>query len=307
MLLIALGSAGIAVWSSRQAAFHIERMDLAHENYEAHLSLSSHTYQLFKQYGDALIIGDRDRGVGEAVLGVKIRADIARVRRLIGKEIDLVGIEEAEELDLLAEIERKLEKLITALERVSGTTSTFEDGFTNNWSELSHILEDEIDRDFYSLIEEVLAEEAEEVEETRETVKEELNFHRTLTALLIFTAIAALVMCFILLQGMISQPINRLLAGIQRFSDGDLSQPIGLKGRDEFAEIGGTLDLMATRLTERANQLTSQNADLEQAVTERTTRQERLLEEMRRAEAGRRRMLADVSHELRTHPHSRRS
>jgi signal transduction histidine kinase len=119
-------------------------------------------------------------------------------------------------------------------------------------------------------------------------------------AITALTAIAALAVCYILLQKMISQPIDHLLVGIGRFSEGDLSQPIGLEGRDEFAEIGKTLDLMAKRLGERTNQLASQNADLEQAVAERTSRLEHLLAEMKRSEASRRRMLADVSHELRT-------
>ena len=300
MLLIALSSAGAAMWSARQGAFHIERMSLAHKVYEASLSLSSHTYQLFKQYGDALIIGDRDEGEGEAALTTLIRADIESIRHLIGTEIDLVGVEEVEELDLLSEIEQKLEDLIAALELASGASTTLDDRFSSNWSGLSRILDDDIDRDFRSLIEEMLAEEAEEVEQTRASVEEELAFHRVLNAVLVATAIVTLIVCLWSLQRMITRPVERLLTGIRRFSDGDLGQPIALEGRDEFAEISNTLDLMAKRLGERTRDLTSQNADLERAVAERTERLERLLDEMKRAEASRRRMLADVSHELRT-------
>ncbi len=299
MLLIALGSAGAAVWSARQAAFHIERMSLAHEVYEAHLALSSHTYQLFKQYGDALIIGDRDKGKGEAELTGKIRADIDRIRGLIGAEIDLVGTEEVEELETVSEIEKTLENLIETLDRVSEPT-TFDDQFSSNWGELSRILDDDIDRDFHSLVEEMLAEEQEEVDETREIVDRELTFHRTLIVILVATAVLTLMVCLWLLQQLISRPVDRLLTGIRRFSDGDLDKPIALEGRDEFAEISRTLDLMAKRLSERTEGLASQNAELEQAVAERTERLERLLDDMKRADAGRRRMLADVSHELRT-------
>ena len=300
MLLIGLGSAGAAFWSARQADFHIARMSLAHQVHEQHLALSSHTYQLFKQYGDAFIIGDRDKGAGEAALTARIRQDIERIRTLVGEEIDLVGMEEVEELQVLAQIEQKIERLIVALERLSTSTTTFDDSFSSHWSELSRILDDDIDRDFYSLIEEMLAEEAEELEETRESVDRQLSFHQTLITILVIAAIVALLVCLRLLHQLISQPVEQLLTGIRRFSDGDLSKPIGLQGKDEFAEISETLDLMAEKLVERTEALASQNADLERAVEERTERLGRLLEEMRRSEAGRRRMLADVSHELRT-------
>jgi len=65
MLSIALLSMLVVIWSSQRSARLSERMNLAHQVYEGYLSLKANSYQLFKQYGDALIIGDRDRGAGE--------------------------------------------------------------------------------------------------------------------------------------------------------------------------------------------------------------------------------------------------
>ncbi len=112
LLSIAVGGAALTMWNAQQTMFYLERTHLAHKGYEAYLSLSSHTYQLFKQFGDAMLIGDQDRGTGESILLEKLRADIARIRKLIGQEIQLVGEEEIEELDRLAKIERQIEDLL---------------------------------------------------------------------------------------------------------------------------------------------------------------------------------------------------
>lgn len=189
MLVLCLSGAGLSVWSARQAEFYVHRMDLAHRVYEAHLSLTSHTYQLFKQYGDSLIVGELDIGVGKEELIEAIRADIFSIRSLIGAEIDLVGGEEIEELDDLSEIELKIEELITTLERVSDGSS--EEPLSSNWWEISRILDADIDRDFRGVIGAALEEELEEVEETRQSVSEDLLVYQLLAALFALVAIAA--------------------------------------------------------------------------------------------------------------------
>lgn len=115
MLLVCLGAAAL-FWSVQQTQFHLARAHLAHSSYEAHLALSNHTYQLFKQYGDVLIIGDRDEGPGEQALIQAIRAALRAIRAVIADEIKLVDKEETEELSLLAEIEFKIETLIRSFE-----------------------------------------------------------------------------------------------------------------------------------------------------------------------------------------------
>lgn len=298
MLTLSLGGTALSVWSVRQANFQVERLNLAHDVYETYLALESHTYQLFKQYGDALIIGDRDRGAGEKHLIAKIRDDISRIRRDIGKEIKLVGEEEIEELAALSEIEFTIEKLITALRRVSNEQS--DSAFATNWEELSRILEADIDRDFRTMIEVALAEEAKEVAETRESAQGQLVLYQSLAAFFALTALLAALASLRALRTQFGRPVERLLSGVRLFSEGNFEHRIGLKGRDELAAISGTFDLMASRVADKTETLASQNAELERAVAERTEQLERLLQDANRSDANRRRMLADVSHELRT-------
>ncbi|MEO1018182.1 MAG: HAMP domain-containing sensor histidine kinase [Pseudomonadota bacterium] len=298
MLALSLSGAVLSIWSARQANFQIERMNLAHDSYETHLALSSHTYQLFKQYGDALIIGDHDNGAGERELIRNIRADVARIRRIIGLEIDLVGEEEIEELQALAEIENKIEDLISALERILELPSPSE--FSATWAQLSQILDDEIDRDFRAMIEAALQEEAREVEETRAEAQQHLILYQIIAG--IFSVIAMLIALTSLwtMRKQFSEPVQQLIEGVRSFSDGDMDRRVGLKGHDELSEIGAIFDMMAERVVEKTQTLAAQNIALERAVTERTQQLERLLEEAKSAEGNRRRMLTDVSHELRT-------
>ena len=163
MLTTALGAATIAIWSTNRSEFFKQRISLAHKSHKQHLQLSANTYRLFKQYGDAMLIGDRDTGESELI--TQIRRDLSDIRTTIGEEINLVGDEEIEELETLSTLQIRLEDLImkfgpSRLDQEPDTVS-------RRWTRLSSILDDEIDRDFRSLINEALQEELKEVEQTR--------------------------------------------------------------------------------------------------------------------------------------------
>ena len=51
VLGLAVIGTSLALWGTREARDNLARIDLAHRSYEAHLALSNHTYQLFKQFG----------------------------------------------------------------------------------------------------------------------------------------------------------------------------------------------------------------------------------------------------------------
>ncbi|MGI9434978.1 MAG: sensor histidine kinase [Geminicoccaceae bacterium] len=298
MLSLGLGGSMLSVWSARQASFQVERVNLAHRVYEGYLSLSSNTYQLFKQYGDKFIVGRSDGSGSKERLIAEIRADIAHIRELIGQEIDLVGDEEIEELALLSNIERTIEGLIASLASMSDTASG--DQLSKDWWALSQLLNSDIDRDFHDMIEAALEEEAEEVEETWQAIQEEQIVYQIIAGMAALIAIAATLASIWMVHRQISLAVQRLLSGVRRFIDGDFSHRIGLKGRDELAEIGAAFDMMAERVAANTETLTSQNVELERVVKDRTRQLETMLQDVKRAEANRRRMLADVSHELRT-------
>ncbi len=303
LLVISIGAAALSMWSVRQTVRHLERTNLAHGAYEAHLSLSNDTYQLFKQYGDALIIGDLDDGAGEQALIASIRSDISEIRRIIGAEIELVGSREVEELPALARIEFKIETLIRAFDDVlsGGSTEPAPPGeFSADWRRLSYILDSEIDQDFRAMIRAALDGEAAEVDEVREEAARELRILWIAAGVAAVTALLAGGASLWTLNRRVKAPLEQLVSGVRDFGDGDMTRRIAMPGKDELAEIAHAFDKMADRVETNATNLSTQNTALESAVADRTRQLERMLSDARRAEADRRRMLSDVSHELRT-------
>lgn len=298
VLAIGIGLAALAGWSARGAEFLLERTNLAHRSYEAHLSLSNHTYQLFKQFGDARSIGDRDLGKGEARLIGLIHEDIAAIRGLIAAEIRLVGDHEIEELERLAKIERQIDNLLVEHEtllRSRGNVS-----LNDYWSRLSGMLDVRIDGEFNGLIQAALDEEAREVREAREQAADDMMLTRQLAVLLaLLAAVAAVSGLWLLLRG-IREPIEELHRGARAIEAGNLEHRIAVSGPGELSAVARAFNRMADEVLARETALSSANSRLEQAVASRTAELERLLETVRENDRNRRRLLADVSHELRT-------
>ena len=298
LLLFALGGAALSIWTANRTKSINQRIQLAHHSYEQHLELTSNTYQLFKQYSDAVMSGERRRTPRKAELIRKIRDNIKSIREIIGKEIELAGQEEIEELELLQRIEQKVEGLISRFQAFNRASSS--EGVHGDWANFSIVFDNKSERDFRALIVRALDGEVEEIKEANASANIQLELTQTLAytfAVLAF-AVAALAIWFY--RNAIAHPLGRLTTGIESFRSGRFNQPIGLSGTHELADIALVLDDMAAQVEHRTRSLTEQNAELEKAVRARTGELERLLQETQNSEFNRRRLLADVSHELRT-------
>ncbi|MCG8359247.1 MAG: ATP-binding protein [Kiloniellales bacterium] len=298
LLAIALVCAFMAFWSARSAEHHLERSRLAHRVHEQYLALSSHTYQLFKQFGDALLIGDRDEGRGEAALLKEIRTDISTLRVLIAEEVKLVGEEEIEELELLAQIERQIEFLLREFSRLqhsanTGDPSSFE-------ARLSEILDEEIDSDFQALLAEALAEEQEEVAETEAEMRAAVALYERAAVLAGLIAAVTAIFGILLLRSALTKPLQRLLRGAEAVGQGDLSHRIDAPGDTELDRVAQAFNQMTAKVAERQDFLSASRDALEQEISRRTAQLEKLLKTLQQTESNRKRLLADVSHELRT-------
>ncbi len=298
LLAIAVGGTSLAILCAREAGIRMERLNLAHQEYEGYLSLSNHTYQLFKQFGDAMLIGDRDRGRGESELLGKIRADIARIRRSTADSIRLVGEEEIEELENLERIESMIEELLVEHQNVM--ISRDREQFSSYWERLSYILDERIDTDFNQLIQEAIEGEAQEVATERVATAEMIRRFQLLAVIFTLMAIAAAAASIWILRRDLQEPIARLLSGASALARGDLEHRIRILGRNELHEVGHAFNKMAEEVASRERALSNANAHLESAVSERTRDLERLLGALKESDSNRKRLLADVSHELRT-------
>ncbi|NIA72426.1 HAMP domain-containing protein [Pelagibius litoralis] len=298
LLTIALVSAFLAFWSARSAEYHLERSHLAHRVHEQYLSLSSHTYQLFKQFGDAMLIGDRDQGTGEARLLGEIRNDITQLRSLIAEEVKMVGDEEVEELQLLSRIEWQIQYLLREFSRLQESGAAPESLAYK--TQLSEILDEKIDADFQILIAEALVGEQAEVDETEVELRAAIAlFQNSAVIAGLMAAITALFGIVLLRRGL-TRPLQRLLEGAEAVGHGELDHRIEVSGGTELDRVAEAFNQMIAKVAERQDSLSASRDALELEVSRRTAQLEKLLQTLRQTEANRKRLLADVSHELRT-------
>jgi len=297
ILLLGLSGAGLSAWNVERSRSNRAQIDLSHAIYETYLTLESHTYQLFKQYGDAIIIGDADQRAGKQALIARIDEDTDRLGQLIAEKIALAGERARPKLATLASIDASVKRLVMRLDRFSPTGSGEQ---ASDWGRLSELLNTEIDQGFRDQIRAALTAEKQDVDRIAASIDASVQRQRGFAGLFGLAAILATLAAVIGLDRRITRPINRLLAGVRRFGEGELSHRMNLGGRDELAEIGSAFDTMAQRVADENRNLIGEKERLRVAVADRTRQLSLMLEDVKRSDASRKRMIADVSHELRT-------
>ncbi len=163
------GLSGLMLYSLEKSRWWDARTELAQDAYGLHLKLEANIYRLFKQHGDALLIGDRDGGEGERELQAAIGKNLSDIRSVIAREIQMVGEEEIEELDLLNELEADIRAVNAAIATLNESGDPI-DNFIQI-ERLAALLDGDIDVRLHRKIAAALDEEQKEVEEVLEDVK----------------------------------------------------------------------------------------------------------------------------------------
>jgi two-component system, OmpR family, sensor kinase len=296
ILCLATLSFGLVLLGATQARKNFERTDLAHHAFESHLALTSNVYQLFKQFADAMLIGDLDRGAMEAELEAEIRKDLTRIREGIAAGIRGSAITGTEELENLARIESKIGKLLNEYQQVIQSNPVDARSVDPR---LIHVLDERVDQDFARLIRAALDRQSGELLYQRRANQQQLRFTETLA---IWVALGGMLISLSALWWLIrgfQRPVNQLIDGAESLARGERHMPIRLDGGGELDGVAGALNRMVADIAQRQNDLEIAKTRLESAVAARTSELETLLESLRASEASRRQLLADVSHELR--------
>ncbi len=230
------GLAGLTLYSFEKARWWDARTQLAQESYSLHQRLEANLYRLFKQNGDALLVGDRDGGSEEAELKAAIDQNLDDIRSVIAREIQMVGEEEIEELGLLDDIEADIRSVNAAIAALNATGDPI-DTFVQI-ERLAALLDGEIDVELDRKIEAALEEEQEETQ----AVLDEAAAFRTWNERLVYgislAGLAALVIGLLSFNAQIRQPIIRLQKGIDRLRAADYSAPVDLGGAANSAILG---------------------------------------------------------------------
>lgn len=165
---------------------------------------------------------------------------------------------------------------------------------------IERLFDDAEGRDLRSLLDESLAREAASLDQKRIDTDETLAWLRRLwigtTGLLV---LAALVLAVGFTRSL-RRPLFALAEGAAALRDGRLSHRIALTGRDEFGEAARSMNAMAEELSAHRGREQRARQDLESLVARRTAALTEALDQRKEAEERRRRLFADISHELRT-------
>jgi len=297
ILLLGLSVAALSVWNMQSSRAHMAESNLSHAIYENYLMLESNTYQLFKQYGDAIIIGDANQRVGKQALIKLIDNNTRHLTRLIGQKISLVGGHAETDLDALAAIDATVKQLIVRLDQFS-PTGTGE--LVADWGRLSQLLNEEIDEGFRDMIQTALREEKQDVNRIADDIQSAMQRQQFFAGFFGLSSILIVLAAVIMLDRRVTRPMNSLLAGVRKFGEGQFEHRLRIEGRDELAEIGSSFDIMAHRVSVKNQSLTSEKETLRVAVEDRTRQLTVMLDDIKESDQSRKRMIADVSHELRT-------
>lgn len=125
MLFVTL--AWVTLYGVENSRWWNQRTQLSHTSYALHLRLEADVFRLFKQHSDALQVGERRQQVELEELRARINDTLAGIRKVIAREMRLVGEEEIEELTLLDEIENDVSQIDGALSRLLNTGEQSDD------------------------------------------------------------------------------------------------------------------------------------------------------------------------------------
>ncbi len=292
------GLAGMTLYSLDKSRWWDTRTQLAQESYGLHLRLEANLYRLFKQHGDALLIGDRDGGALERELRETITQNLADIRNVINREIEMVGDEEIEELALLDTIEADIRSVDAAIATLTASGDPI-DTFIQI-ERLAALLDGDIDEQLDRKIAAALAEEREETDEVLAEASAFRAWNEKLVYIILVIAIATIIVSLLSFNGQIRRPIIQLQQRFRSLRDSDYSETVDLGGSLEFQELGTVLNSMSEGLAAREASRAEQKKHLEDTVAARTAELQQLIDKLENGEENRKRLMADISHELRT-------
>jgi signal transduction histidine kinase len=299
LLALALSSAGLAWLGVNKARFELERTRLAHEVLESHQRLEAETYTLFKQLTDTFLTNGANK-LDEAAARSRLEGQLDAVRKAIAREVAFVGDreDETEELSRLAAVERQISRVLEQFRAAQAVLDR--GGSLRDVPQLDEVLDRAIDRRFKELMEAAIGEEQREVDAAHRTADATLArialFSEIAAAAAVLLAIAAL----FLLLNRLRRPLEELVTAARAVATGDLTHRVPITGRDEFAHVGRSFNMMVEELAQSRRTIDSAQEGLETAIAQRTAELEGANATLKRADENRRRFLADISHELRT-------
>ncbi len=206
--------------------------------------------------------------------------------------------EQLRRLDALAVLGRSL----VALERAIAATGPLTPGADARqaWQALSAVFDQSQGRDLRELLADAIAREAAAVARERQAADRSMAWTRGLWLAMAATLALASLLAALHFARALRKPLQQLSDGARALELGQLQHRVPPQGDAEFAAVARSMNTMAAALAAHQAHEAGERQRLEAQVAARTAELQGALEALRRADARRRQLFADISHELRT-------
>lgn len=298
--LLVIAVATVAVLVAQRYDYHLKRAELAYDQRQTITMLAVQTFRY-----KTLIVQSTAASTRASDQFASARADIAtsleQLDRQTAAEFAFVDEDEreaeSEEAELIGELAAELQIIDDLSVQLLQLRRS---GMNDEASAMRRAIETQFDDRIAVLLATAVAEEQQEVRDTDARVA---RLAEARVAFLVVTGIVALVLsaaCGLILHRNLSQPLQRLLAGVRALKSGDLGHRVQADGKDELAELGAQFNEMAMALSDRERELVRAREHLEHEVGQRTAELAAANDRLRYLDRRRLLFLAEVSHELRT-------
>lgn len=196
---------------------------------------------------------------------------------------------------VLAQSVAELEQAVDAAEPLAPGADALQ-----AWQALSAVFDRSQGRDLRQLIDDSLRREAAAVERERQAADRTLAWMRSLWLAMAATLAILAAAAAVHFARALRRPLDHLSEGAQALQRGELAHRIALTGADEFSAVAHSMNAMAAELEQHRAREAQTRQRLEDDVALRTAELREALNALQGADARRRRLFADISHELRT-------
>jgi len=291
-----------AVVAVREAERQVVRGRVASDTLQRFVELSS-TKQRLRAWATQHQIGAGGAPAERDTLVERMQAQLQSLQTL-ARDAETMGLadeapdEHAARLDALRVLTHSVAQLGAAVREMQPLTPEVQASAV--WDALTAVFEQSEGRDLRELVAQSIAREQAAMQRERAAADDSLARMRALwmgTALALALGALAATLYF---GRALRRPLHALADGARALQQGQLHHRIDLPGRNEFADAARSMNAMADELERHRQREQQQRQVLEATVRERTADLHQANESLRRTDARRRQLLADISHELRT-------
>jgi two-component system, OmpR family, sensor kinase len=297
---ITLVQAGLAIWASNVASYHVERSRVANQMLAEFITLGADKQRLKVWLAQSLLVKDTTVEQRDKYLK-QMQQSLSHLNELLVHDQQLS--KHPEDFSAIGQQLKSLSILetnVAALEKSLRNKQVNPKHEAEIWRLLIQTFDNLEGLDLKHLISDSIELQRKRSAEAEKKAATALQRVRLLVIIVsVFGAVCAVTLTLVLSRALY-KPIQQLLTGTSALSNGQLDYRLPELDHSEFSTLARSFNQMAAGLERARQQEEDHTRRVEQEVKERTQQLQHALEQLQQAEQQQQRFLADVSHELRT-------